>query len=75
MITEIAQIEIKPWRSEGSGAAAAAARNRFLRCKGWKELELHRRIEKPSCATGGCRHGGSEKPYRRFPKVPNFRWK
>jgi heme-degrading monooxygenase HmoA len=48
MITEIAQIEIKPGSEEGFDAAIVKAEAIFKRCKGWKSFELHRSIEKPS---------------------------
>src|SRR6185312_2045662 len=48
MITEIAQIEIKPGSEKDFEAAIAKAQAIFKRCKGWKGFELHRSIEKPS---------------------------
>jgi heme-degrading monooxygenase HmoA len=48
MITEIAQIEIKPGNEKDFEAAIAQAETIFKRCKGWKSFELHRSIEKPS---------------------------
>lgn len=48
MITEIAQIEIKPGSEKDFEAAAAQAQVVFKRAKGWKNFELHRSIEKPS---------------------------
>lgn len=48
MITEIAQIEIKPGSEKDFEAAIAKAEPIFKRCKGWKGFELHRSIEKPS---------------------------
>ena len=48
MITEIAQIEIKPGSEKDFEAAVAMAQTIFKRCKGWKSVELHRSIEKPS---------------------------
>ena len=48
MITEIAQIEIKPGSEKDFEAAFAKAEPIFKRCKGWKSFELHRSIEKPS---------------------------
>ncbi len=48
MITEIAQIEIKPGSEKDFEAAIAKAQPIFKRCKGWKSFELHRSIEKPS---------------------------
>lgn len=48
MITEIAQIEIKPGSEKDFEAAVAKAQEIFKRCKGWKSFELHRSIEKPS---------------------------
>ncbi|WP_458760802.1 antibiotic biosynthesis monooxygenase family protein [Afipia sp. TerB] len=48
MITEIAQIEIKPGSEKDFEAAVAKAESIFKRCKGWISFELHRSIEKPS---------------------------
>jgi heme-degrading monooxygenase HmoA len=48
MITEIAQIDIKPGSEKDFEAAIALAESIFKRCKGWKGFELSRSIEKPS---------------------------
>jgi heme-degrading monooxygenase HmoA len=48
MITEIAQIDVKPGSEQDFEAAVAKAEAIFRRCKGWKSFELHRSIEKPS---------------------------
>lgn len=48
MITEIAQMEIKPGSEKDFEAAVAKAKPIFERSKGWKSFELHRSIEKPS---------------------------
>jgi heme-degrading monooxygenase HmoA len=48
MITEIAQIDVKPGSEKEFEAAIARAEPIFKRCKGWKGFELHRGIEKPS---------------------------
>jgi heme-degrading monooxygenase HmoA len=48
MITEIAQIDVKPGSEQDFEAAIAKAQPIFKRCKGWKSFELHRSIEKPS---------------------------
>jgi heme-degrading monooxygenase HmoA len=48
MITEIAQIDVKPGQEKDFEAAVAMAQTIFKRCKGWKSFELHRSIEKPS---------------------------
>ena len=48
MITEIAQIDVKPGTEKEFEAAVAKARPLFLRAKGGKGFELHRSIEKPS---------------------------
>src|SRR6202022_4795374 len=48
MITEIAQIDVKPGTEKDFEAAVAKARPLFLRAKGSKGFELHRSIEKPS---------------------------
>jgi heme-degrading monooxygenase HmoA len=47
MITEIAQIDVKPGTEKDFEAACAKARPLFLRAKGSKGIELHRSIEKP----------------------------
>lgn len=48
MITEIAQIDVKPGSEKDFEAAVAKARPLFLRAKGGKGFELHRSVEKPS---------------------------
>jgi heme-degrading monooxygenase HmoA len=48
MITEIAQIDVKPGTEKDFEAAVAKARPLFLRAKGGKGVELHKSIEKPS---------------------------
>jgi heme-degrading monooxygenase HmoA len=48
MITEIAQIDVKPGTEKEFEAAVAKARPLFLRAKGGKGVELHKSIEKPS---------------------------
>src|SRR5450432_1497680 len=48
MITEIAQIDVKPGTEKGFEAAVAKARPLFMRAKGGKGFELHKSIEKPS---------------------------
>ncbi len=48
MITEIAQIEIKPGSEKDFEAAIVKAEPIFKRSKGCKSFELHRSIEKPS---------------------------
>jgi len=48
MITEIAQIDVKPGTERDFEAAVAKARPLFLRAKGGKGFELHKSIEKPS---------------------------
>lgn len=48
MITEIAQIEIKPGSEKDFEAAVSRAQTIFTRCKGWKSFELHRSVERPS---------------------------
>ncbi|MEW6639907.1 MAG: antibiotic biosynthesis monooxygenase family protein [Pseudomonadota bacterium] len=47
MITEIAQIEVKPGSEKDFEAAVAKARAAFGRAKGFHGFELHRSIEKP----------------------------
>jgi heme-degrading monooxygenase HmoA len=48
MITEIAQIDVKPGSEKDFEAAVAKARPMFLRAKGGKGFELHKSVEKPS---------------------------
>src|ERR1700674_1656913 len=48
MITEIAQLAVKPATEKDFEAAVAKARPLFLRAKGGKGFELHKSIEKPS---------------------------
>jgi len=48
MITEIVQIDIKPGQEKDFEQAVEMAQTIFKRCKGWKSLEIHRSIEKPS---------------------------
>ena len=47
MITEIAQIDVKPGTEKDFEAAVAKARPLFLRARGGKGFELHKSIEKP----------------------------
>jgi heme-degrading monooxygenase HmoA len=47
MITEIAQIDIKPGSEKDFEAAVAKARAAFGRANGFHGFELHRSIEKP----------------------------
>jgi heme-degrading monooxygenase HmoA len=47
MITEIAQIDVKPGTEKDFEAAVAKARPLFLRAKGGKGFELHKSVEKP----------------------------
>jgi heme-degrading monooxygenase HmoA len=49
MITEIAQIEIKPGLEAEFETAVKKAGPLFLRAKGCRGMELQRSIEKPSC--------------------------
>src|ERR1700692_4868238 len=48
MITEIAQIDVKPGTEKDFEAAVAKARPLFLRAKGATGFELHKSVEKPS---------------------------
>src|SRR5258708_6822036 len=47
MVTEIAQIDVKPGTEKDFEAAVAKARAAFGRSKGFHGFELHRSIEKP----------------------------
>src|SRR5438105_13407680 len=47
MITEVAQIDVKPGTEKDFEAAVAKARAAFGRAKGFHGFELHRSIEKP----------------------------
>jgi heme-degrading monooxygenase HmoA len=49
MITEIAQIDVKPGTEKDFEAAVAKAKPLFMRAKGAKGIELHKSIEKPQC--------------------------
>jgi heme-degrading monooxygenase HmoA len=48
MVTEIAQIEVKPGTEKDFEAAVAKAKPLFLRAKGGRGIELHKSVEKPS---------------------------
>ncbi len=48
MITEIAQIDVKPGTEKDFEAAVAKARPLFLRAKGGLGFELHKSVELPS---------------------------
>ena len=48
MITEIAQIDVKPGSEKDFEIAVQMAQPIFKRSKGWKSLEIQRSIEKPS---------------------------
>lgn len=48
MVTEIAQIEVKPGTEKVFEAAVAKAKPLFLRAKGGKSMELHKSVEKPT---------------------------
>jgi len=48
MVTEIAQIDVKPGTEKDFEAAVAKARPLFLRAKGGLGFELHKSVEKPS---------------------------
>jgi heme-degrading monooxygenase HmoA len=47
MVTEIAQIDVKPGSEKDFEAAVAKARDAFGRSKGFHGFELHKSIEKP----------------------------
>jgi heme-degrading monooxygenase HmoA len=47
MVTEIAQIDVRPGTEKDFEAAVAKARPLFLRAKGGLGFELHKSIEKP----------------------------
>ena len=47
MVTEIAQIDVKPGTEKEFEAAVAKARAAFGRSKGFRGFELHKSIEKP----------------------------
>ncbi len=47
MITEIAQIDVKPGSEADFEAAVGKARAEFAKTKGFHGFELHRSIEKP----------------------------
>ncbi len=64
MITEIAQIDVKPGTEKDFEAAVAKARPLFLRAKGGKGFELHKSIEK--------KMGHAGKSHRRFQGFGGF---
>ncbi len=66
MITEIAQIDVKPGTEKDFEAAVAKARPLFLRAKGGKGFELHKSIEKPSALPADGKVGDPGKSHRRF---------
>ena len=48
MVTEIAQIEVKPGTEKDFEAGVAKAKPLFLRAKGCSGMELHKSVEKPT---------------------------
>jgi heme-degrading monooxygenase HmoA len=48
MITEIAQIEVKPGSEKDFEAGVAKAKPLFARAKGCHGMELHKSVEKPT---------------------------
>ena len=48
MVTEIAQIEVKPGAEKDFEAAVAKAKPLFHRAKGCSSMELHKSVEKPT---------------------------
>ena len=48
MVTEIAQIEVKPGTENDFEAGVAKAKPLFLRAKGCSGMELHKSVEKPT---------------------------
>ncbi len=72
MITEIAQIEVKPGSEKDFEAAIAKAEPIFKRCNGWKSFELHRSIEKPSRYRLHIKWETLEKSHSGFPRVREF---
>ena len=48
MVTEIAQIEVKPGTEKDFEAAVAKAKPLFARAKGCRGMELHKSVEKPT---------------------------
>jgi heme-degrading monooxygenase HmoA len=48
MVTEIAQIEVKPGTEKDFEAAVAKAKPLYARAKGGKGMELHKSVEKPT---------------------------
>ena len=70
MITEIAQIDVKPGSEKDFEAAVAKARPLFLRAKGAKGFELHKSIEKPSALPADGTNG---KPWKITPSISGSR--
>ena len=73
MITEIAQIDVKPGSEKDFEAAIAKAEPIFRRCKGWKSFELHRSIEKPSALPAAYQMGDAGKSHGGFSRLGEFR--
>jgi len=48
MITEIAQIEVRPGSEKDFEAGVAKAKPLFMRAKGCHGIELHKSVEKPA---------------------------
>ena len=48
MITEIAQIEVKPGSEKDFEAGVTKAKPLFARAKGCRGMELHKSVEKPT---------------------------
>ena len=72
MITEIAQIDVKPGTEKDFEAAVAKARPLFLRAKGGKGFELHKSIEKAPALPVDGEVGDAGKPHRRLPRFGGF---
>ena len=72
MITEIAQIDVKPGTEKDFEAAVAKARAAFRRAKGGNGFELHKSIEKPQRYRLMVEMGDAGKPHRRFPRLGEF---
>ena len=72
MITEIAQIDVKPGTEKDFEAAVAKARPLFLRAKGGKGFELHKSIEKPQRYRLMVKWETLENQHRRFPRFGGF---
>ncbi len=72
MITEIAQIDVKPGSEKDFEAAVAKAKAAFGGSKGFHGFELHKSIEKAAALPADGEVGDAGEPHRRFPRLGEF---